>query len=59
MKRALVVLLVFVMLSSVASSALAANTTKMRPVMTTERNELHKNIKIVKVDPALENATPY
>ncbi|HID65918.1 MAG TPA: RdgB/HAM1 family non-canonical purine NTP pyrophosphatase, partial [Aquificaceae bacterium] len=28
----------------------------MKPIMTTERNELHKNIKIVKVDPALENA---
>lgn len=52
-------LLVFVMLSSVISPALAANTAKMKPIMTTERNELHKNIKIVKVDPALENATPY
>jgi len=58
MKRALAVLLVFVMLSSVASPVLAANTAKMKPVMTTERNELHKNIKIVGVDSALENETP-
>jgi len=50
-------LLVFVMLSSVASPVLAANTAKMKPVMTTERNELHKNIKIVRVDSALENET--
>ena len=38
---------------------MAANTAKMKPVMTTERYELYKNIKIVRVDPALENATPY
>jgi len=30
-------LFVFVMLSSVISPALAANTTKMKPIMTTER----------------------
>jgi len=32
-------------------------TAKMKPIMTTERTELHKNINIIKIDPALENAT--
>ncbi|AIY90960.1 hypothetical protein GACE_1934 [Geoglobus acetivorans] len=59
MRRALAVLLVFVMLSSVVSPTMAANTAEMKPIMATERTELHKNINIIKVDPVLENATPY
>ncbi len=59
MKRTLAVLLVLVMLGSVASPAMATNTTKIKPIPTTERIELHKNINIIKIDPALENATPY
>lgn len=31
----------------------------MKPIVATKRLELHKNINIVKVDPALKNATPY
>jgi len=53
------VLLVLVMVGSVVSSAMAVNTVGMKPIIATERSELHKNINIVKVDPALKNATPY
>jgi len=38
---------------------MAVNTAKMRPVIATERTELHKDINIIKIDPALKNATPY
>ncbi|MBE8538980.1 hypothetical protein [Geoglobus acetivorans] len=51
-------MLIFVMMS-MASLAMAANTAKMKPVMTTERNELHKNINVIKIDPKIKNATPY
>jgi len=54
-----VALLVLVMLSSVASPVMATNTTKIKPIPTTERTELHKNINIVKVDPEIKNATPH
>ncbi len=53
------VLLVLVMLECVVSPVLATSTAKMKPIMRTERTELHKNINIIKVDPTLENATPY
>ena len=53
------VLIVLVMLGSVVSPVVAVNTAKMKPIMTTERTELHKNINIIKIDPTLENATPY
>ncbi|ADC65374.1 conserved hypothetical protein [Ferroglobus placidus DSM 10642] len=59
MRRAVAVLLVLVMLGSVVSPAMGATTAKMKPIPTTERMELHKNINIIKIDPALENATPY
>ena len=47
------------MLECVVSPVLATSTAKMKPIMRTERTELHKNINIIKVDPTLENATPY
>lgn len=53
------VLLVLVMLGSVVSPALAANIAKMKPMVVTERLELHKDVNIVKVDPTLKNETPY
>ncbi len=53
------VVLVLVMLGSVVGPALAVNTAKMKPIIATERLELHKNINIIKIDPALKNATPY
>ena len=43
------VLLVLVMLGSVVSPAMAASTAKMKPITTTERTELHKNINIIKL----------
>lgn len=52
-------LLVLVMLGSIVSPAFAVSTPKMKPIMTTQRTELHKNVNIVKIDPILENATPY
>lgn len=51
-------LMVLVMLGSVVSLAMAT-ATKMEPVMTTERNELNKNVNIIKIDPALKNKTPF
>ncbi len=53
------VLLVLIMLGSVVSPAMAVNTAKMKPIIATERLELHKGINIIKIDPALKNATPY
>ena len=55
----IVIALILVMAGSVVSSAMAVNTVGMKPIIATERSELHKNINIVKVDPALKNATPY
>ncbi len=52
-------LLVLVMLGSVVSPVFAVSTPKMKPIMTIQRTELHKNVNIVKIDPILENATPY
>lgn len=45
------------MLGSVVSPVMAVNTAKMKPIMTTERTELHKNINVIKIDPALKNAS--
>jgi hypothetical protein len=49
-------LLVLVVVGS-SLPVMAADTTKMKPIMTTERTELHKNINVIKIDPALKNAT--
>jgi len=59
MDRAVAMLLVLVMVGSAMMPVMAANTAEMKPIMATERKELHKNVNIIQIDPALENATPY
>jgi len=58
-KRGIVMLLVLVVLGSIVSPVVATTTAKMKPIPTTKRTELHKNINIVKVDPEIKNATPH
>jgi len=57
--RLLSLLLVLAVLGSIVSPVMAASEAKIKPIMITERKELHKNIKLIKIDPALKNATPY
>jgi hypothetical protein len=47
------------MSSSAVMPVMAGGNLNLKPKMTTETTEMHKNIKIVKIDSTLKNVTPY
>ncbi len=59
MFRGLVAVLLVLAMFGSAATAMATISTTQKPIPTTGRIELHKNINIIKIDPALENLTPY
>jgi hypothetical protein len=59
MRKVLSLILVLVVLSSGVMPVMANNTAKIKQSPALGKEELHKDVNIIKFDLVLENATPY
>ncbi|MFO7967932.1 MAG: hypothetical protein R6U44_10085 [Archaeoglobaceae archaeon] len=59
MKRAIALFIVLVMMVSATTPVLSANDIESKPIPVEKENKLPKNVKLVKIDQSIKNATPF